>query len=267
MLQTIMFRGDFNMEEWRDIDGYAGYYQVSNKGRVRSLDRVVKTSEKFGGKKKIKGKILACSKVEGYPAVALCKDGDEYKEFVHRLVARAFIPNPDNKPEVNHIDADRSNDNVENLEWVTHLENIQHSERLGLRTVNTKKAIDASKKKIIRSDGKVFESIADAGRALGYSSGREVTKVLSGNRKHINGYTFKYFDNDIDNAEWLESQKNNCFVKLPHNAKRVLRSDGKIFESAAAAGRDLGFVNGDHVSQVCNGIRNHAGGYRFEYID
>lgn len=255
------------MEEWRDIDGYVGYYQVSNKGRVRSLDRTINTSERFGGIRKISGKILACSKVEGYPAVSLCKNGSENKEFVHRLVAKAFIPNPDNKPEVNHIDANRANDSVENLEWVTHLENMQHSERLGLRTVNIKDAIDATKRPVIRSDGKTFESLADAGRALGYSNGKEVNKVLSGNRKHINGYTFKYFDNGIDNAEWLESQKNNHFVNLPHNARKVLRSDGKIFESANAAGRALGLSNGGHVYSVCNGTRKQAGGYQFKYIE
>ena len=76
------------------------------------------------------------------------KDGKRKAAYVHRLVAEAFIPNPENKQEVNHKDANRTNNNVENLEWVTHLENMQHCEHLNLRTPNTKAANKAHEKKL-----------------------------------------------------------------------------------------------------------------------
>ena len=98
-------------EEWRDIEGYEGLYQVSNLGRVKSL-------------KYNKVKILSPSKGNhGYLSVMLCKDGICKNIRIHRLVANAFIPNLDDKPYVDHIDTDRTNNNVSNLRWVTAKEN------------------------------------------------------------------------------------------------------------------------------------------------
>ena len=100
------------MEEiWRDIDGYEGLYQVSNKGRVKSL--------KYG-----KERILRPGwKTGGYLFVILCKNGNQSKQRIHRLVAQAFIPNPNNKPQVNHLDENKKNNCVDNLEWATAKEN------------------------------------------------------------------------------------------------------------------------------------------------
>lgn len=110
-------------EVWKDVPDYEGLYQVSNLGRVKSLSRYLNTG--FGSKRKTKEKILKPSgKV--YFHVELCK-GRVNKIFsVHRLVAQAFIPNPDNLPEIDHIDTDRKNNIVTNLRWVTHSENCRN---------------------------------------------------------------------------------------------------------------------------------------------
>lgn len=110
------------MEEWRDIKGYEGLYQVSNLGRVRSLDRKVWGGDKFGYCIR-QGKILKLNDHLGYKFIRLSVNANKKKYWVHRLVAETFILNPENKPQVDHIDTDASNNNVDNLRWVTQKEN------------------------------------------------------------------------------------------------------------------------------------------------
>ena len=112
------------IEEWRPVVGYEGLYEVSNIGRVRSLDRYVK------GKGKSyflhKGRVLSPGiKTEGYLIVRL----QRRMFYVHRLVTEAFLPNPDNLPEVNHKDEDKTNNRVENLEWCDHKYNMNYGTR------------------------------------------------------------------------------------------------------------------------------------------
>ena len=112
------------MEEWRDVVGYEGLYQVSNLGRIKSLN--YNHTGKEGILKLIYGK-------DGYVKISLCKKGEKPETFlVHRLVAIAFIPNPNNLPEVNHIIDDfehRSDNRVENLEWCTRDYNCNYGSR------------------------------------------------------------------------------------------------------------------------------------------
>lgn len=117
------------MEEiWKDIKGYEGLYQVSNKGRVKSLDRYAKNNSKlqFRPERILKQNIQNAGRNKRC-AVALCKDGIITRFRVHRLVAEAFIPNPDNKPFIDHIDTDSTNNVVENLRWVTAKENSNNN--------------------------------------------------------------------------------------------------------------------------------------------
>lgn len=113
-------------EEWRQISGWEGYYEVSNCGRVRSCDRLVRHAK--GGVALKNGRVLKeRNDGKGYPFVGLYRASKGKQERVHRLVAAAFIPNPRNLPQVNHIDGDRANPDVSNLEWVTLVENLLHA--------------------------------------------------------------------------------------------------------------------------------------------
>ena len=111
-------------EVWKAIKGYEGLYEVSNMGRVSSLDRIVKSRGFYIIRKGAIKKLLTDRK--GYLYVFLSKNNIEKTHRVHRLVADAFIPNPDNKPEVDHINTIRSDNRVENLRWVTSKENSEN---------------------------------------------------------------------------------------------------------------------------------------------
>ena len=114
------------MEIFKDISGYEGIYQVSNQGKVKSLERKVRHSE--GGWKNWKERIIKPYKGNhGYLMLGLSNDGHRKAFTIHRLVALAFISNPDNKAEVNHKDGDKTNNLLENLEWNTPSENTKHA--------------------------------------------------------------------------------------------------------------------------------------------
>ena len=107
------------MEAWKDSEGYEGLYQVSSLGRVRSLPRASTA-----------GKVLVMPIKNGYPTVCLSKNNEKKTRQVHRLVAEAFISNTQGKTEVNHIDGNKTNNAIENLEWVTRSENESHAYRV-----------------------------------------------------------------------------------------------------------------------------------------
>lgn len=114
------------MEEWRDIKGYEGLYQVSNLGRIKSLNHYIEATK--GHPQLYKGRLLKnwVHPKTHYMVTDLFKDGIRKHVKTHRLVAEAFIPNPDNKPFIDHINRDRLDNRVENLRWVTKTENMNN---------------------------------------------------------------------------------------------------------------------------------------------
>lgn len=113
---------------------------------------------------------------------------------MHRLVASVFVPNPDKKPIVNHIDTNRINNYYLNLEWVTNLENVLHSKNLGHMTGPNKKSVRAINK---NGDTYFFESISEACRKLNVQASN-VVKVCKGQRRSTNGYFFKYEIEEVE---------------------------------------------------------------------
>ena len=115
-------------EEWRPVCGFEGLYEVSNLGRIKSLSRIIRANT--CGKRIIPERILSnCINGSGYCTVVLCKNGKHTTFLVHRLVAEAFIPNPNNYPQVNHKDENPSNNCVENLEWCDQKYNSNYGTR------------------------------------------------------------------------------------------------------------------------------------------
>lgn len=120
-------------ETWKDIKGYEGMYQVSELGNVRSVDRSYKDVN--GKLYNLKGRVLKLSISNGYLSLNLNNKGK--KRFcVHRLVAETFLDNPENKPEVNHINGNKLDNRLANLEWCTKSENTLHAYSIGLMTPN-----------------------------------------------------------------------------------------------------------------------------------
>jgi hypothetical protein len=117
-------------DEWKPVVGFEGLYEVSDLGRVRSLDRTVPSI--IGIKQHRRGAIMAQSLDSDYLHLLLWKNGKGYNCWTHRLVAQAFIPNPDGKPEVNHKEQPKTDNRVSNLEWATKAQNDEHAAMTGL---------------------------------------------------------------------------------------------------------------------------------------
>lgn len=178
-------------EEWRDVVGFEGLYRVSNKGRVKSLERLVKHPTLPNGR--LVPEIIMKHKDNGrgYRVLDLNKDGKRYCCKVHRLVAIAFIPNPENKPEVNHEDSDKTNNWDTNLTWVTPSENSCHAYK------NDNKPRPNLNKRVAQldKDGNTiaeFESAKAGALAVGGYRSDDVARVTRGERKSFKGFGWKY---------------------------------------------------------------------------
>ena len=162
-------------EIWKDIKGYEGLYQVSNLGRVKRVTT---------------GRILkGMNSGSGYVQVGLYKQGVISRKLIHRSVAQAFIPNQENKSEVNHIDEDKTNNNVNNLEWSTRTENINHGTRN--ERVSKIKSIPIIATNLKTGESREFYGTSECARQLGLNHSH-ITNVLKGRRRQTGGYTFKY---------------------------------------------------------------------------
>lgn len=175
------------MEEWKDIQGYEGLYKVSNKGRVYSTSTGTIITPKTNNK--------------GYHHIILCKSGEKKSFLVHRLVASAFIPCKDPSLTVNHIDENRTNNEVENLEWCTLSQNIKmynenHPDRFKHRQYKGSRNRSFSKRLIkqMTKDGtivRMWESITDIKHTLNYNNW-SISQCCDNKRKSAYGYIWQY---------------------------------------------------------------------------
>ena len=177
-------------EIWKDIVGYEGLYQVSNLGKVRSLDRTYTQKARSGSvlAHTYKGCVLKPNNVGGYLQVNLQKHKKRNDQKIHRLVAQAFIPNLENKREVNHIDGDKTNNNADNLEWVTTSENQLHSHYVLKQNIKPVLQYDLNGTFI-----REWEAIKIASKELNIFASN-ISDCCRGKRKTAGRYIWKYKD-------------------------------------------------------------------------
>lgn len=186
------------MEEvWKDVKGYEGYYQVSNLGRVRSLDRTFTRSD--GSTATYRGRVLV-PVGRPYRHVTFSKNGKAVRIRIHRLVAEAFIPNPNGLSDVDHVNCIKTDNRATNLRWCTPAENSRYAAENGLLhpkpyelySDEAKERMVADKRRpVVRDDGVVYPSITSAAKALGVTR-PAVGHVLMGLVETCKGHTFSY---------------------------------------------------------------------------
>ena len=181
-------------EIWKPYSEF-WFLEDSSWGRVRTLDRMVPTS-RGNGKRLVRGRILKqCYNKGGYLYVSFSVNGKVVNRSVHRLIAQTFIPNPDNLPEVNHLDNNPSNNNVSNLEWCTPEYNIEYREKYGVACNRPVYAVNLETLEVLR-----FESQHGASRELKSSQGN-INMVLKGQRNQAGGFWFtKANENAVENT-------------------------------------------------------------------
>lgn len=193
----------------------------------------------------------------GYLNYYLSYNGIKKRHYAHRLVAQAYIPNPDNLNEVNHKDGNKMNNSVDNLEWVTHAQNIQHASDLGLR--GTKRVYQFDKNKELYA---IYETIEEAGRAgyNVYSISNELRKDESLPKNLTVGYYWSFSGDPNFKTEVVENKG---------VAKTVYQYDKQgnyiaEFPSVAAAAKAVGGVH-SHVGECCRGKLKSYKGYVWRY--
>lgn len=179
------------MEEvWKDIKGYEGLYEVSNLGRVRRCDAEIERKNRWNGKTNLvwKGHIVKThtSRRSGYTSVGLCKDGVHSVIRLHRVVAQAFLDNPDNLPQINHKDGNKTNNAVSNLEWCTASYNQLHAYKTGLNHGWKSKPVEQYTK-----DGVFIKSWPDAITAEKTLGIHNITACCRGVRNSAGGYSWR----------------------------------------------------------------------------
>ncbi len=215
---------------WEDVVGWEGLYQVSNFGEIRSLDRKTGGPTKHG--RVVKGKLRKPLIVRGYLSINLIdkKSGKSTRNGVHVFVAHAFIPNPENKPCVNHKDGNKQNNHVSNLEWCTHRENSIHAWSIGLNKPYSPTKEHRDK---LRKSALIHKSLQ---------------KWQNENKDKMKQMALL--------ASLLQAKKVNQLSK-----------DGtfiKTWESAAEANRVMG-VSASSISRCAKGKIKTSGGFKWEY--
>ena len=281
---------DLEGEVWKDVVGYEGLYMVSSYGRVKSLGRERKTWE--GGIYILKRKILKQSlNRKGYSQVCLRSNSKNGTCTVHRLVAEAFIPNPHNKPQIDHINTNKTDNRVENLRWCTAHENSmntltrQHLSEAGkgrkcawegVFGKDNPSAISVVQLSLQGEYIRTWDCIMDARRELGI---KHISSALKGKRQSAGGFLWIYADKYDSTKKYTYTQK-DCkgenssmwgrlgkdspfaipIVQLSLKGEYI-----KTWDSFSGVQRELG-IQQANIHKVLNGQRNHAGGYKWMYL-
>lgn len=266
IVKQIM-RGDF-MTEWKNIAEYDGIYQVSNNGQIRNSKGLVMSQK---------------SSKDGYIRISLRKNGKYKSEYVHILVANAFVEKPCGENlEVNHIDGNKANNNAVNLEWVTKSENAKHAIKTGLRKPSPMMGITGAKnpnsKEILQYslDGKYLNTwcgIAEASRKIGCSNG-SISGCLTGRKRTAKGYIWRYKTSSNtpmtisvpkriypSGRTWKQKRKRNMhkIQQLTINGELV-----KTWKNYIELTEKTGFDNGN-IYKCINGKIKTAYGYIWRY--
>ena len=197
--QIMQYKVDDTAEVWKSVKGFEGLYEVSNLGNIRSLPREVFRKESIRGGRKLKGSVVfqegrnlkpMVSK-EGYLFVSLYDiNHRSARLLLHRIVAKAFLPNPDNLPCINHKNEIKTDNRAENLEWCTQLYNARYSKKKTtkrLREVLCKRVIQLSLTGIKIAE---YSSLREAAEKTGIGVGM-ISRVAQGERTQTHGYIFK----------------------------------------------------------------------------
>ena len=214
-------------------------WEVSNMGRIRTKKGHITYGFNQGG---------------GYVSF---HDGKSKSTVVHVMVAKAFIPNPENLPVVNHKDGNKTNNKVENLEWTTYSGNAKHAHRMAL--IKRSKSLDISVEQYDLKGNYIqtFESLSQAGKELGFHHG-VISKVCQGIFKQTHGYIFKFAEPEKKPVK--RSYRKSAKIDHIDEKDNLIRSYGSPME----AGKALG-VSPSNIHLVCKGKYKKTGGHRFRY--
>ncbi len=226
------------------IDGIETNYSVSDKGEVRN---------------DVRNRLMTLQNQNGYLHCSIRVNKKPKRCRVHRLVAQAFIENPDNKPFVNHIDGNRTNNAVENLEWTTAAENAQHAVDAGLRQHGNNRPViqySMSGERMM-----TFQSITEAAEETG-SRANKIVLCCQRKRRSTNDYQWRYADDkqDVEKIEkkWFKGKK----VAQCDMDGNILH----IYDSYSEAARAIGGHN-SAISRVCSGELNYYYDYKWKVVD
>lgn len=254
-------------EEMKWIEGYEGMYIITSYGRVYSVVRRDKYNRISGG-----GEIKQALTPTGYHFVSLYKQGKGVQEYVHQLVAKAFIPNPENKNCVDHIDNNKSNNNANNLRWVTHKENMNNT-ITKMRMVNesvkyiSQEGADnpfSRKVAVYNLDGEligIYDSGGQAKKALGLPSTLDISRVCNGSRPQTHGYVFKYLS---ESKMKITKRPDNMYSKKPVIQLDLDNNVISEYDCIMSAAKAVG-VYPSNLGRAVKGLYKTCGGYKWQF--